>query len=171
VGRARTGFLDVLARMGADIEVVPGPGESSATADIRVRHSRLRSTDVGGAEVATLLDEIPVLAVAAAMADGVTSFRDASELVVKETNRAATRAAELGALGARVEPLADGLVVPGSGGRPLAGATVCSHGDHRVAMAMAVAALAAEGRTRIEGWDAVATSYPGFEGDLRACLS
>ena len=74
-------------------------------------------------------------------------------------------------MGARLEPLADGLVVAGSGGAPLRGGTVCSHGDHRIAMAMAVAALVAEGRTRVEGWDAVDTSYPGFAEVLRSCAS
>jgi 3-phosphoshikimate 1-carboxyvinyltransferase len=99
------------------------------------------------------------------VADGVTTFRDAAELAVKETDRIATTVSELGALGARVEPLPDGLVVPG--GARFHRGRVKSHGDHRVAMAMAVAGLAADGPVRVEGWEAVHTSYPGFEATLR----
>jgi len=161
VGRARAGFLDVLRRMGADLTVV---ARDATTADLRVRHSALTATVVGGDEVASLIDEIPVLAVAAAHAEGVTEFRDAAELHHKETDRIATVASELTALGARVEARADGLVVTGSS--TLRGATVRSHGDHRIAMAMAVAALGADQPTRVEGWGAVATSYPGFADDL-----
>lgn len=162
LGPARAGFLDVLRRMGADIEVEP-VGQSDAR--LHVRSARLHATDVGGAEIPGLVDEIPVLAVAAAVADGVSTFRDAAELRFKESDRITTVARELSALGASVVPLPDGMVLTG---RPrLEGGTVHSHGDHRLAMALAVAGLVAEGTTRIEGWEAVATSYPGFEEDLR----
>jgi 3-phosphoshikimate 1-carboxyvinyltransferase len=126
----------------------------------------LRGTTVGGEEVAGLIDEIPVLAVAAAVAEGPTTFADAAELAVKETNRIAAITSELSALGASVEARADGLVVAGGGG--LRGGNVRSHGDHRIAMAMAVAALVADGPTRVEGWPSVATSYPAFAVDLRS---
>lgn len=162
LGPARSEFVDVLRRMGALIEVEE-VGQSEAR--LHVRHAPLHATDVGGAEIPGLVDEIPVLAVAAATAEGVTTFSDASELRVKESDRITTVATELSALGAVVEPRADGLVV--TGGLPLEGSLVRSHGDHRLAMALAVAALVAGGTTRIEGWDAVATSYPGFEEDLR----
>ena len=161
IGRGRTGFLDVLLRMGADIETTM---RGSTAADLRVRSASLRATDVGGDEVASVVDEIPVLAFAAACADGVTTFADAQELSVKETDRIATTTAALRALGARVEPRADGLVVAG-GGR-LHGGDVDSGGDHRIAMAAAVGALAASGPSQVRGWGAVATSYPGFVGDL-----
>ncbi|HVE46596.1 MAG TPA: 3-phosphoshikimate 1-carboxyvinyltransferase [Acidimicrobiales bacterium] len=162
LGPGRSGFLDVLRRMGADLDVEPvGP----AAGRLHVRHAPLHATDVGGDEVPGLVDEIPVLAVAAVFAEGVTTFRDASELRVKESDRITTVAAELSALGAAVEPRPDGLVVTGPA--TLRGAPVRSHGDHRLAMALAVAALVAEGSSRIEGWEAVATSYPGFEEDLR----
>jgi 3-phosphoshikimate 1-carboxyvinyltransferase len=161
VGRGRAGFLDVLRRMGADIETTTG---GATTADLRVRSRSLHATDVGGDEVASLVDEIPVLAFAAACAEGVTTFADAKELALKETDRIATTTAALRALGARVEPRTDGLVVVG-GGR-LHGAEVDSGGDHRIAMAAAVGALAASGPSRVRGWGAVATSYPGFIGDL-----
>ena len=157
VGPARLGFVGVLRRMGADIEVDVDSG------DITARTSELTGTNVGGAEIPTLADEIPVLAVAAACADGTSVFSDAAELAVKESNRIATVCSELGAMGGRVEPQDDGLVVHGGG---LRAGHVRSHGDHRIAMAMAVAALAAEGSTAIDGWNATATSYPAFLDDL-----
>lgn len=161
IGRARAGFIDVLRRMGADITVEPrGPH----TADVRARASALTATVVAGEEVPTLIDEIPVLAVAAAVADGATEFRDAAELLVKETNRVATTVAVLDALGAAAEPRPDGLIV--TGGSPLHGGVVDAGGDHRIAMAGAVGALAADGATTVRGWDAVTTSYPGFAADL-----
>ena len=160
LGPARNGFLDVLQRMGADLEVDRGTG------DVRARHAALVGTDVAPEEIPGLVDEVPALAVAAAFAEGSTRFLGAGELRVKESDRIATVASELGALGARVEPSSDALVVVGGGGlRP---GVVDSHGDHRIAMAGAVAAVAADGATTIEGWDVVATSYPGFEDDLAA---
>lgn len=165
VGPARAGFVDVLVRMGASLDV---ERVDDTTAHLHARFAPLRGTDVGGAEVPGLIDEIPVLAVAAAVAEGETLFRDAGELRVKESDRIAAVASELGNLGARVEPLADGLVIAGGSG--LDGGRVSSHGDHRIAMAMAVAALSTAGPTRIDGWEAVATSYPGFEADLQSLL-
>jgi 3-phosphoshikimate 1-carboxyvinyltransferase len=161
VGPGRAGFLDVLTRMGADVEL---QWRDDTTADVTARHSRLVGTEVTGAEVPGVVDEIPVLAVAAAAAEGETVFRDLAELRLKESDRVATVGAELSALGARVETVGDDLAVVG-GGR-LHGNSVRSQGDHRVAMAAAVAGLAAEGRTTVDGWDAVATSYPGFAADL-----
>jgi 3-phosphoshikimate 1-carboxyvinyltransferase len=161
VGPGRDGFLLVLGRMGADVQ-----REGSK---LRARHGPLHATKVEGDEVPALIDEIPVLAVAAALADGTTEFRDAAELRVKESDRVAAMAEGLGRLGADVEMLPDGLVV--SGPARLRATTVDAHGDHRVAMALAVAGLAAEGATTIEGWESVAISYPGFEEDLRRCLS
>jgi len=161
LGPARAGFLDVLAAMGADVERV---GERS----LRARHSPdLHGTKVGGDQIPGLIDEIPVLAVAAAVADGATTFAGAGELRVKESDRVATITSELCAFGVKVEPTDDGLVVHGG---VLRGAEVRSHGDHRVAMAMAVAAMAADGDSIVGGWEAVATSYPGFEDDLRRCV-
>lgn len=170
VGPGRAGFLDVLRRMGADIEEV-GKDAASRTADLRVRSAPLVATHVGGAEVASLIDEVPALAVAAAYADGVTTFADAAELRVKETDRIATTVAGLGAVGAVAEPTPDGLVVTGRAGKPLEGGRVDSAGDHRIAMAFAVAGLAATGPVTVTGWEAVATSYPTFEEDLRRCVS
>ena len=168
VGPHRAGFVEVLQRMGADVELV-GHDPVATVADIRARYSHLVGTEVGGAEIPGLIDEIPVLAVAAAFARGVTTIRDAAELKVKESDRIATMVDALGAVGAEIEGLPDGLVVGGSAERPLTGGRVDSAGDHRVAMALAVAAQAASGPVEITGWDAVATSYPGFEEDLRRC--
>jgi len=161
VGRARAAFIDVLHRMGADIEVSM---VSATDADVRARTSALHAAHVGGAEVPSLIDEIPVLAVAAAFADGVTTFADAAELAVKETDRIAATTQMLAAFGARAEGRPDGLTVAGGG--PLHGAVIDSGGDHRIAMAGAIAALNATGPTTVRGWDAVQTSYPGFIDDL-----
>jgi 3-phosphoshikimate 1-carboxyvinyltransferase len=159
LGPARAGFLDVLRRMGADVSTVDGA--------IVARASALHGTDVDAADIPSL-DEVPILAVAAAAAEGTTTFHDAGELRLKESDRIATVVSELVALGVRAEGDGDTLVVHGGG---LRAGTVQSHGDHRIAMAMAVAGLSVDGTTRVEGWDAVATSYPGFEEDLRACVS
>ena len=158
VGPARGGFVDVLRRMGAEVE--------REGADIRARYSPdLHGTEVGGVEVPDLIDEVPALAMAAAVADGETVFADVGELRIKESDRIATICAGLAAMGAPYELTNDGFIV--SGASHLVGAPVESHGDHRIAMALAVAGLAAEGTTTIDGWDAVATSYPGFERDLQ----
>ena len=168
VGQARAAFLDVLRRMGGLVDVT---ANDDGTADIRARYGALHGAEVGGAEVPALIDEIPVLAVAAAVADGPTTFSGAIELRVKETDRVAALASELAAVGSPVQARPDGLEVPG--GARLHGGSVRSHGDHRIAMAMAVAGMAAGpgGRAlRVEGWEAVATSYPGFEEDMhRLC--
>jgi len=161
VGAGRIGFVDVLQRMGADV-TVEAAGDN--VGDIRARYSRLSGTVVQGGEVPGLQDEIPVLAVAAAVAEGTTTFRDAAELRLKETDRVATITSELGALGVRVEAMTDGLVIHGGG--PPSGGQARSHGDHRIAMALAVAGLAGTGWLEIDGWEAVGTSYPGFADDL-----
>ncbi|HVL04802.1 MAG TPA: 3-phosphoshikimate 1-carboxyvinyltransferase [Acidimicrobiales bacterium] len=162
IGPARTGFLDVLERMGADVERV---GERS----IRARYSPdLHGTGVPPAEIAALIDEIPILAVAATVARGDTGFLDVGELRVKESDRVATIIEGLAGMGAVA--MADGSGLHVRGGATLRGGKVHSHWDHRIAMALVIAGLAAEGTTEIEGWGAVATSYPGFRRDLeRLC--
>jgi 3-phosphoshikimate 1-carboxyvinyltransferase len=150
--------------MGADL-VVEHEGEHAWT--VHVRGSQLRATDIEPSEIAGLVDEIPALAVAAALAEGVTTVRGAQELRVKESDRIATTTEMLTAFGAQVEELEDGLIVTG-GGR-LTAAHVSSRGDHRIAMAAAIAALAADGTSTIDGFAAVATSYPRFVDDLAFC--
>jgi 3-phosphoshikimate 1-carboxyvinyltransferase len=158
LGPARAGFLAVLQRMGADLEVEWAVGR------VRVQGGRLRGTEVSPDEIPGLVDEVPALAVAAALADGPTRFRGVGELRVKESDRLATVASELARFGAGLEVGLDELVVRGGGG--LRGAKAVSHGDHRIAMAMAMAGLVAEGETVVAGMDAVPTSYPGFVADL-----
>jgi 3-phosphoshikimate 1-carboxyvinyltransferase len=138
-------------------------------ADIVVQSSHLRGTVVEGALIPRLIDEVPALAVAACLAEGETVIRDAGELRVKESDRIRATADELRRLGARIQELPDGMVIHGVGG--LRGAACGSHGDHRLAMALAVAGLLAAGETTVRGAEAVTISYPDFWDDLdRATL-
>jgi 3-phosphoshikimate 1-carboxyvinyltransferase len=163
----RTGVLDVLRRMGAAVHLSPDPenrgaGEPSGT--VTVAGSALRGTTIGGDEIPNVIDELPVLAVAGALAAGTTLIRDAAELRVKESDRIRCVAENLRAMGASVREFDDGMEI--EGGHPLRGAAIDSHGDHRIAMAFAVAGLFAAGETRIDDVACIATSYPGFDTDL-----
>lgn len=161
----RTGALEVLRAMGARIEVSDQRVDGNElVGDVTVRSSSLRGTTIGGALIPRLIDEIPVLALAAACADGETLIRDAQELRAKETDRIATVVAGLKALGAAIEPTTDGMGIVG--GRGLRGATLDSHGDHRLAMTWAIAGLAATGETTLHGAEAVDVSYPEFWNTL-----
>jgi 3-phosphoshikimate 1-carboxyvinyltransferase len=160
----RMGFVDVLRRMGADIEseiIEERCGEP--VGELRVRSSALTATMIVGDEIPNVQDEIPALAVAAAFAEGVTEVRDAAELALKESNRIGALHQELSEMGLPVEARPDGLVIRGGLPRP---ALLKSHGDHRIAMAMAVAANAIDGESTIRGWQAVSSSYPEFADDL-----
>ncbi|HEX5614950.1 MAG TPA: 3-phosphoshikimate 1-carboxyvinyltransferase [Acidimicrobiia bacterium] len=160
----RLGFVDVLRRMGADLEVVPtGDEGGEPVGDLHVRASALRATTISGDEIPRVIDEIPALAIAAAFADGTTEIRDAAELRVKESDRIGTIHQELSQLGIGVEPATDGLVI--RGGRPRA-ALLKSHGDHRIAMAAAIAGHAIDGESIVRGWRAVGSSYPEFAAHL-----
>ena len=162
----RTGLLGILLRMGARLreeELSKGPGEP--VGKIEILGASLRGTTIGGKEIPNVIDEIPVLAVAGALASGTTTIRDAGELRVKESDRLAVVAHHLAAMGAEVMETPDGLVI--HGGRPLRGVRLSSHGDHRIAMAFAMAGLFAEGETVIEDAQCVETSYPGFAEQLR----
>lgn len=156
---ARTGVLAVLARMGAALTVAPRSGVE-AWGDVNVRGSTLRGTVIQGDEIPTLIDELPVLAVAAAFAEGETVIRDAAELRVKESDRIATTVAGLRALGFDADERPDGMVIAGGGPRRPATSAVPSHGDHRIAMAFAIAGLRV-GAT-LDDVACVGTSYPGF---------
>ena len=162
---SRTGVLDVLAQMGARIELLNGrevAGEP--VGDLRVTHGPLQAFTIGAELIPRLVDEIPVLAVAACYAEGVSRVSGAEELRVKETDRLAVMARQLGAMGARIEEFADGLTI--QGGVALHGAEVDSETDHRVAMSLAVAAQVAHGPTQLHRPEAAAVSYPGFWEDL-----
>ncbi len=165
VNPTRTGLLDVLSIMGAKIDI----GEQriigeEPVADITVRSARLQGVEVGGELIPRLLDELPVLAVAATFAEGRTVVRDAAELRVKESDRIAALVRELGRMGAQIEERPDGFVIEGGGG--LRGGEVDGRGDHRLTMALAVAGLVAEGETFVVDEESVSVSYPGFWQDL-----
>lgn len=162
----RTGALDALRAMGAQIEVTNQRTEGGEpVGDVTVRSSQLHGTVIEGALIPRLIDELPVLALAATCAGGETIIRDAQELRVKETDRIATVAAGLSALGAAVEPTEDGMIIAGGGN--LRGATLDSHGDHRLAMTWAIAGLVATGEITLHGAEAVEVSYPEFWHVLR----
>ncbi|WP_394541019.1 3-phosphoshikimate 1-carboxyvinyltransferase [Lysobacter enzymogenes] len=157
----RTGLLSALRLMGADIvEENPRSEGGEPVADLRVRHARLRGVDVPQALVPDMIDEFPALFVAAAVAQGRTVVSGAAELRVKESDRIATMAVGLRALGVAIEETPDGAIIDGGG---LRGGAVESHGDHRIAMSFAVAAQLAAGEVRIGDVANVATSFPGFE--------
>jgi 3-phosphoshikimate 1-carboxyvinyltransferase len=170
VNPTRTGVLEALAMMGADItlenqrEVAGEP-----VADLRVRYGQLKACEISGDLIPRLIDEIPVLAVAAVFAQGTTVIRDAAELRVKESDRIAVMAAELNRLGAKVTELPDGLEI--TGGTSLTGTEVDSHTDHRITMSLAIAALNASGNTTIHGAEAAAISYPNFTTTLQQLCS
>ncbi|MGL6337835.1 MAG: 3-phosphoshikimate 1-carboxyvinyltransferase [Waterburya sp.] len=169
VNPTRTGVLDALEMMEADItreneRVVAG----EPVADLRVKYSQLQACEIAGDLIPRLIDEIPVLAVAAAFAKGTTVIKDAAELRVKESDRLAVMATELGKMGANISELADGLEI--TGGQQLQGAEVDSFTDHRIAMSLAIAALRATGKTTILRAEAASISYPNFVDTLTQVL-
>jgi 3-phosphoshikimate 1-carboxyvinyltransferase len=165
----RTGLLTILERMGAEIEVEPeGERGGEPIGRVRVRPSQLRGVEIGGADVPLAIDELPLVALVACFAQGMTTIRDAAELRRKESDRVATVTEALAALGGEIEPAEDGMAIEGDGG--LRGGTIDSHGDHRIAMLGAVAGLASREGVEVRGMDAAAVSYPGFEDDLASLL-
>lgn len=161
----RAGFLKVCKAMGADIETVSQTIEGGESrADLLVRYSHLKGTVIEGDIIPTLIDEIPMIAIMAAFADGQTVIRDAAELKVKETNRIDTVTAGLKAMGAVITPTDDGMIIEGTG--HLNGASIQSYLDHRIAMAFSVAGLASDGETQIVDSQCVDVSYPEFYATL-----
>ncbi len=166
VNPTRTGIIDILLAMGADITLENRREEAGEpVADLRVRYRKLRAARIEGDLIPRAIDEIPALSVAAACAEGVTVIRNAAELRVKESDRIAAMAGELRKLGAEVRELPDGMEITGR--ERLTGARCESHGDHRIAMSLAVAGLAARGETRVRDAEWIDTSFPGFEKFLR----
>jgi len=162
----RTGVLDVLRSMGAGVEVRDlRDEEGEPVGTVAVRAGRLHGVTIGGDLIPRVIDELPVLAVAASLADGETIIQDAAELRVKESDRVEALARALGRLGARVEPQPDGLAITGT--RRLRSGRVSSGGDHRVAMALAVAGLCADGPVTVDDPACIETSFPGFADALR----
>ena len=167
VNPTRTGLIDVLQTMGATLSIDNERTEcGEPVGDVTIKASELRGATIEGDTVVRMIDEFPVLAVAATQAHGTTVVRDAEELRVKETDRIEGVVRELNALGAHIEPRDDGFVVEGP--TPLRAGTARSHGDHRLAMALAVAGLVADGDVVIHGMDCVGDSFPGFAPLMQA---
>ena len=165
INPTRDGILSVCLDMGADITLLNKNTDSGEpTADILVRSSSLRGTEIGGAIIPTLIDELPIIAAMACFAEGETIIKDAGELKVKESNRIEVMVQNLSAMGADVTETEDGMII--RVGKPLHGAVIDSRLDHRIAMTFAVAGLCADGETEIKGAECVNISYPGFYQDL-----
>ena len=170
INPTRDGVISALRAMGAKIEVLDVRNEDSEpAADLLVRYAPLHGTEIGGALIPRLIDELPVLAAAAAVAEGRTVIRDAAELKVKESNRIRTMAEGLSRLGAKVEETEDGLII--DGGAALHGGAVESYSDHRIAMSFAILSLVTDGEVRISDPDCVNISAPTFYEDLKSLLS
>lgn len=165
VNPTRNGMLRVCQKMGADITLSNVSSENGEpSADILVRYSHLKGTVIEGDIIPALIDELPMIAVMAACAEGETIIRDAQELKVKESNRLDIMVNSLKAMGVDIEGTDDGMII--RGGKPLQGAVIDSHLDHRIAMSFAIAGLAAEGTTEITRAECVDISYPNFYQDL-----
>jgi 3-phosphoshikimate 1-carboxyvinyltransferase len=170
INPTRSGIIDALKKMGAHLEIQNLRSASGEpVADIYVHYQELQGTELSGELVPRLIDELPVLCVAAAMAEGVTTIRNAQELRVKESDRISSMSTELRKMGVKVDELEDGLVIEGAA--KLKAAEVLSHGDHRVAMSLAVASLVAKGKSRIKSVEWVETSFPGFLKKLNSLVA
>ncbi|MBQ3797001.1 MAG: 3-phosphoshikimate 1-carboxyvinyltransferase [Butyrivibrio sp.] len=173
INKTRCGIITVLKQMGANIELLNLDESNESRADILVKYSELHGNqngkfEIGGKDIPTMIDELPVVAVLAATANCDTIIKDAAELKVKESDRIATVVENLNAMGADVEPTDDGMII--HGGKPLSGTDIKTHNDHRLAMSFAIAALAASGTTRILDDACVGISYPSFFKDLQNLL-
>lgn len=168
INPTRDGLLRVCQAMGGDITLLNVRNDGEPTADLLIRSSSLHSTEIKGEIIPTLIDEIPMIAVMAAFAEGTTVIRDAAELKVKESDRIQVMTDNLTRMGADVEALPDGMII--HGGKPLHGATIDSHKDHRIAMSFAVAGGICEGSLTITDGECVNISYPEFYTDLHSLL-
>ena len=164
INPTRDGILKVCRAMGADITLLNVNEEGEPVADLLIRSSQLHGTTVEGSIIPTLIDEIPMIAVMAAFAEGTTVIRDAAELKVKESDRIAVVTEGLRRMGADIQPTEDGMII--HGGKPLQGAKINSYLDHRIAMSFAVAGTICDGTMNIVGGDCVNISYPEFYRDL-----
>ena len=169
INPTRDGILRVAKEMGGDITILnEKTSGGEPTCDLLVRSSSLKGVTIGGEIIPTLIDEIPMIAVMACFAEGITTIKDAQELKVKESNRIDTVVTNLKAMGAHIEATDDGMII--EGGYPLHGAVIDSHLDHRIAMSFAIGALGADGETRVEGADCVKISYPEFYQTLKKLI-
>jgi 3-phosphoshikimate 1-carboxyvinyltransferase len=170
INPTRSGIIRTLKEMGADIALLNKREEcGEPVADLLVRQAPLHSVEISGRHLPSLIDEIPILAVAATQAEGTTVIRDAAELRFKETDRIKAIALELGRMGAAIKETPDGLIIEGP--VPLKGTVCLSHGDHRIAMSLAIAGLVAEGETIIQDSGIIEISFPGFREKLEQFLS
>lgn len=170
INPTRAGIIEVVRRMGGNLQILNERTEGGErTADLLVRSSSLHGCEIASDLIPALIDEIPVIAVLAAYAEGTTMIKDAAELRVKESDRIQSTTNALLAMGAQITPTDDGMII--EGGRPLHGALIDSLKDHRIAMSMAVCALAADGETNIKDADCVDISYPSFYSDLDSLRS
>lgn len=167
INPSRAGFLQVIEQMGGTIIITNQTTQSGEpVADLTATSSSLSGTTIEGAMIPLLIDELPILALAACFAKGQTQIKDASSLRVKETDRISTTTSELTRMGASIEETADGMIITGI--KSLYGAKTSSHGDHRLAMTLGIAGMLAEGETEIAYPDSTRISYPGFWDDLQA---
>jgi 3-phosphoshikimate 1-carboxyvinyltransferase len=165
----RTGIIEVMNKMGADLEIVQTEKSSfEPFGDIIIKTSNLKGTVIEGDLIPKLIDEIPIIALLATQAEGTTIIKDAEELKVKETNRIDTVVQELKTLGARIEATEDGMIIQGQS--KLNGGTVSSHGDHRIGMMLAIAALLCEDEAELENPGAISVSYPNFFDHLNSLI-
>lgn len=169
LNKTRTGVIDVLKTMGASIQIEESETAMEPAGDLIVKYSQLHGTEVGGDLIPRLIDELPVLAVAASFAEGRTVIKDAEELKVKESNRIDAMETELKKAGVKVHSTDDGLVIQGGGA--VHGGEFETYQDHRIAMSMAVLALAAEGASRIKNHECIKISYPDFFETLQSLQS
>lgn len=164
INPTRNGILEVVEKMGGAVTYDRLSETGEPAADITVKTSNLKGCVIEGSIIPKLIDEIPIIAILACFAEGQTIIRDAQELKVKESNRIDVMVKNLSAMGADITATDDGMII--NGGRPLHGAVIDSHLDHRIAMSFAIAALNADGETDIRGSECVNISYPSFYNDL-----
>jgi len=167
---SRTGIIDVMVDMGADLHVSSEELEAAEpVADLTIKPSSLRATTIEGDMIPRLIDELPIIALLATQAEGITVIKDAEELKVKETNRIDTVVHELKTLGAKIEATDDGMII--YGGSKLHGGRVNSHGDHRIGMMLAIASLISDGEVILENEEAISVSYPMFFAHLNKLIN
>ena len=166
INPTRDGVIKVLKDMGANIEIINSNDEFEPVADIKVSYSKLHATTIGGEIIPTLIDELPLLAAVASLAEGKTIIKDAAELKVKESNRIKVMCEELSKLGVNVLETEDGMEIEGT--NKLSGnVTISTHDDHRIAMTFAILGLISDGEIKLDNKNCVEISYPGFFDDLR----
>ena len=166
INPTRDGVIKVLKDMGANIEIINSNDEFEPVADIKVSYSKLHATTIGGEIIPTLIDELPLLAAVASLAEGKTIIKDAAELKVKESNRIKVMCEELSKLGVNVVETEDGMEIEGTN-KLLGNVTISTHDDHRIAMTFAILGLISDGEIKLDNKNCVEISYPGFFDDLR----